>query len=222
MCHTSSHPSVGLVSRGQPGLLFNRSRWPICTRGSSMEGHCPVPRQGVGRFHGSQQSGKFLLWYMTNVKCDLHTIRQYWFLICVYDQSKTGKDLECHAIGAIAPWNNCRIIQHLDVQKLEKKALFEHCVLCQHVWTYMSLRVCSSTTLYTENRKRLTPSRRETSTSGSWPAVQSTWPQCSKWVTEYVLSSWIQYNLLSLVLISVCLVFPPFPFRNLWQLETHV
>lgn len=128
MCHTSSHPSVGLVSRGQPGLLFNRSRWPICTRGSSMEGHCPVPRQGVGRFHGSQQSGKFLLWYMTNVKCDLHTIRQYWFLICVYDQSKPGKDLECHAIGAIVPWNNCRIIQHLDVQKLVTQKKRTHCL----------------------------------------------------------------------------------------------
>lgn len=95
---------------------------------------------------------------------------------------------------------------------LSSVSMSEHTCLC----------VCSSTTLYTENRKRLTPFRRETSTSGSWPAVQSTWPQCSKWVTEYVLSSWIQYNLLSLVLISVCLVFPPFPFRNLWQLETHV
>ena len=75
--------------------------------------------------------------------------------------------------------------------------------------------LCSSTRLFTDDRKSLTLCRRETFTSGNWPVEQSTWPQCWKWVTNTV-SSWILYlypHRLNLMYTYVG--FPSFPFQKL-------
>lgn len=70
MCHTSTHPSVEYVFWGRHSLLQYRGRQRIRARlrWNSVEGHCPVWRQGTGRFHRNPQPGKpfclCVLWVM--------------------------------------------------------------------------------------------------------------------------------------------------------------
>lgn len=81
---------------------------------------------------------------------------------------------------------------------------------------------CSYTRLFTDDRKRSTPFRTETFTSGSWPVEQSTWPQCWRWVHHWdnTVANTVSFRIVSDL--YLCRSSTTYSIRNWWQSETHM